>query len=57
MTLQDSMGPLKKAPTPSVVDIEFTKASKKKKEKEKKSGGRFYMCGVRSSSYKDQYTL
>ena len=36
MTLQDSMGPLKKAPTPSVVDIEFTKASKKKKEKEKK---------------------
>ena len=49
------MGPLKKAPTPSSRH-RITKASKKEeiKEKERVGLGRLYMCGVRSSSYKDQ---
>lgn len=50
------MGPLKKAPTPSSRH-RIAKASKKKeeiKEKERVGLGRLYMCGVRSSSYKDQ---
>ena len=52
------MGPLKKAPTPSSRH-RIAKASKKEeiKEKERVGLGRLYMCGVRSSSYKDQYTL
>ena len=49
------MGPLKKAPTPSSRH-RIAKASKKEKikEKERVGLGRLYMCGVRSSSYKDQ---
>ena len=50
-----AMGPLKKAPTPSSRH-RIAKASKKEeiKEKERVGLGRLYMCGVRSSSYKDQ---